>query len=88
MVERSHQIADTPVGIRRLGRILPPVKHGRRYQRYVAGRKGLACVARRPAAVSVNDVIQLPCIVSVQFCFGTGFDSLVYEEERVVFRFG
>ena len=39
-------------------------------------------------AVSVNDVIQLPCIVSVQFCFGTGFDSLVYEGERVVFRFG
>ena len=88
MTESHHQVADASVLVRTVGRILPAMKHRRRDQRRVALRKGLQRIACHPVALSVNDVIQLPRIVSVQFGFEARFHALVDEEERMVLRFG
>ena len=47
-----------------------------------------ARVARRSISLSVNHVIQFPRVVPVQLRLDSCFDPLVYEEERVIFRFG
>ena len=88
VAESHHQIADAPVAVRRVRCVLPAVKHGRWDQRYVTCRKGLKRVARRSISLSVNHVIQFPRVVPVQLRLDSCFDPLVYEEERVIFRFG
>lgn len=88
MAEGRHHVTDVPVFVSRVRNKLPMVGHGGRYQDYVSRREGLYRVARHSVAPSLDDVQQLPGIMSVQLCFLGRKDTNIHKKEGVVCSVG